>query len=205
MSDILQGEKSEIIYKSKTSIFSLLIMILGCILFFGLGTTTLINTQKNGTNWFILFPIIMISFGCFFIYKTLNFKTIIITKKDLIFKYFILNHIKYIPWKSISDAKMSFITTKSDGSDSTFRTGKQIVLTADNKIYSFSTLEFSEPDKLIFQLNKRFDSKLKNKMKRELNDSEKKFWKSEKEYQKWMWRFVIPILLLIVVILMLSK
>ncbi len=196
---------SEIIYKSKLSRFNLGLMILGSIFFIGMGTKLLLSTQHSGINLVIILPLSFILFGIFIIYYIFTLNTISITKDHLILNYPILGKKKNIKWKSITDAGMSFITTKTSGNDYHFRTGKEIRLFANGKNYRIVSFTLAEPDQLIIQIKKRLDSKLKSKMKNEYKKSEKKFWKNEDEYQKWMWKYVLPICIIIAIILFLFE
>lgn len=199
------NNNSEIIYKSKLSLFNLALMIFGSIFFIGMGTNLLISTQHSRINWAIILPLSFILFGIFILYYIFTVNTIIITKDYLILNYPVIGKKKNIKWKSITDAEMSFITTKTSGSDYHFRIGKEIRLFSDGKNYRIVSFSVADPDQLIIQIKKRLDSKLKSKMKKEYLESEKKFWKSEDEYRKWIWKYILPVCIIIAGVLLLFR
>jgi len=180
-------------------------MILGNILSIGIGVTLLLSTQHSGINWVIILPLSFIIFGIVIVYYIFTINTIIITKDYLILNYPIIGKKKNIKWKSITDAGMNFITTKTSGSDYYFRTGIEIRLFSNGKNYKIISFTVAEPDQLIIQIKKRLDSKLKSKMKNEYKETEKKFWKNEDEYQKLMWKYVLPICIIIAITLFLFE
>ncbi|MCG8805222.1 hypothetical protein G1K75_06080 [Tenacibaculum finnmarkense] len=194
--------KVEIIYKSKLSIFYSILLVFGSFFFLGIGINLYFTIiQKNGFNFLIILPLFFILLGVLTIYYIVILNTIIITKDYLILNYLLLGKKKKIKWKSITDAKMRFITTKSSGDDYSFRTGYSMKLFSNNKVYRIISFTMSEPDKFIIQLKKRLDSKLKVKMKTEYKRSEKKFWKSESEYRVMKNKYVIPICIIILIII----
>ena len=166
----MSKNKAEIIYKSKLSIFYSILLVFGSFFFLGIGINLYFTIiQKNGFNFLIILPLFFILLGILTIYYIVILNTIIITKDYLILNYLLLGKKKKIKWKSITDAKMKFITTKSSGDDYSFRTGYSMKLFSNNRVYRIISFTMSEPDKFIIQLKKRLDSKLKVKMKTRRN------------------------------------
>lgn len=201
----MHNQSSKIIYKSQLSTFNLILMILGSLFLIGIGIKFLLYTQESGINWVIVFPLGFIFLGGLIVSNTLVLCSAAITKDYLILNYPFIGRKKSIEWKSISDAGMKFVTTKSSGSDYSFRTGKEIRLFSNGKNYRITTFAIKEPEKLILELKKRLDSSLKTKMKNEYRKTERKFWKDEDEYQNWMMKIVLPICLIILVLLWILK
>ena len=201
----MPDQRSKIIYKSQLSAFNLILMIFGSLFLIGIGTKFLLDTQKSGINWVIIFPLGFIFLGGLIELNTLNICSVAITKDFLILNYPLIGRKKNVEWKSISDAGMRFITTKSSGSDYSFRTGKEIRLFSNGKNYRITTFAIKEPEKLILEMKKRLDSNLKAKMKKEYRETERKFWKDEDDYRNWMMKIVLPICLIILVLLWILK
>ncbi|PKV53070.1 hypothetical protein ATE84_5204 [Aquimarina sp. MAR_2010_214] len=197
----MPDQNSSVIHKSQLSTFNLVVMILGSLFLIGVGIKFLLNTQESGINWFIIFPLGFIFLGGLIASNTLMLCSVFITKEYLVLNYPLIGRKKNIEWKSISDAGMRFITTKSSGSDYSFRTGKEVRLFSNGKNYHFTTFAIKEPEKLILEIKKRLDSNLKAKMKNEYRESEKKFWKDEDDYRNWMMKIVLPICLIILALL----
>jgi len=118
-------------------------MILGSFFLIGTGIKFLLDTQESGINWAIVFPLGFIFLGGLIASNTLILCSVDITKDFLILNYPFIGRKKSIEWKSISDAGMRFITTKSSGSDYSFRTGKEIRLFSNGKNYRIKTLKSS--------------------------------------------------------------
>ncbi|WP_299215264.1 hypothetical protein [uncultured Aquimarina sp.] len=201
----MHNQSSKIIYKSQLSTFNLILMILGSLFLIGIGIKFLLYTQESGINWVIVFPLGFIFLGGLIASNALVLCSAAITKDYLILNYPFIGRKKSIEWKSISDAGMKFVTTKSSGSDYSFRTGKEIRLFSNGKNYRITTFAIKEPEKLILELKKRLDSSLKTKMKNEYRKTERKFWKDEDEYRNWMMKIVLPICLIILVLLWILK
>ncbi|MGY3794673.1 hypothetical protein [Aquimarina sp. 433] len=192
---------SIIIYKSQLSSFHLVMMIIGCLFFVGMGITILINTQESGINWAIVFPLGAIFFGGLIAYHILILCTITITKEYLILIYPLLRRKKNIEWKSISDAGMKFITTQNDASNYSYKTGKEIWFFSNDKNYRVNTFAIKNSDKLLLELNKRIDGNLKRKMKSEYDKTKREFLKEQKQYHDWMTKIILPICLVILALL----
>ncbi|MDF4220057.1 MULTISPECIES: hypothetical protein [Flavobacteriaceae] len=201
----MPDKNSKVIYKSQLSTFNLVVMILGSLFLIGIGINFLLNTQESGINWFIIFPLGFIFLGGLIASNSLMLCSVIITKEYIILNYPLTGRKKHIEWKSISDAGMRFITTKSNGGDYSFRKGKEIRLFSNGKNYHFTTFALKEPEKLIFEMKKRLGSNLKTKMKNEYQQSEKEFWKNEDDYRIWMMKIVLPICLIILALLWILK
>ncbi len=201
----MPDQSSKIIYKSQLSTFNLVLMIVGSFFLIGIGIKLLLYTQEPRINWVIVFPLGFIFLGGLIASNTLILCSVTITKDYLILNYPLIGQKKNIEWKSISDAGMKFITTKSSGSDYSFRKGKEIRLFSDGKNYHITTFAIKESEKLILELKKRLDSTLKTKMKDEYQESEKKFWKDEDDYRNWMMKIILPICLIILVLLWILK
>ncbi|WP_379952687.1 hypothetical protein [Dokdonia sp. R78006] len=208
MNSILRKSKSAmpnhhtgIIYKSQLSTFNIAFMGFGSLAMIGFGVKFLIGTQESGINWFIIFPLIIIFIGGLSLSNTLALCSVAITKEFLILNYPFLRRTIRIPWKSITDAGMTFVTTKSSGSDHAFRIGREIRLFADGKHYRFTTFTIQDPERLLLELKKRLDSSLKKKMKDEYQKSKSDFWKSENDSRRWMKKIVLPICLIILILL----
>lgn len=198
-------QSSKIIYKSELSTINLVLMIFGSLFLIGIGIKFLLDTQESGINWVIVFPLGFIFLGGLIASNTLILCSVAITKDLLILNYPMIGRKKSIEWKSISDAGMRFITTKSSGSDYSFRTGKEIRLFSNGKNYRITTFAIKDPEKLILELKKRLDSSLKTKMKNEYRETEREFWKSEDDYRNWMMKIVLPICLIILALLWILK
>ncbi|MEW7280255.1 hypothetical protein ABW636_16815 [Aquimarina sp. 2201CG1-2-11] len=174
-------------------------MILGTLFFIGFGVNILWNALQFIINWVVIIPLSSIFLGILIGYHTVTLSTVIITKDYLILNYLLIGRKKYIAWKTISDASMRFITTKSSGSDYSFKTGKEIRLFSEGKNYIITTFSIKESEKLLIEINKRLDSHLKTKMKNEYRETKNRFWKEENKYKKVMTKFVIPIFILILI------
>ncbi len=201
----MSNQSSKILYKSKLSTFNLILMIFGSLFLIGIGIKFLLDTQESGINWAIVFPLGFIFLGGLIASNTLILCSVAITKDFLILNYPLIGRKKSIEWKSISDAGMRFITTKSSGSDYSFRTGKEIRLFSNGKNHRITTFTIKDPEKLILELKKRLDSSLKTKMKKEYKETEREFWKGENDYRNWMMKIVLPICLIILALLWILK
>lgn len=201
----MPNQNSKIIFKSQLSTFNLVLMIFGSLFLNGIGIKFLLDTQESGINWVIVFPLGFIFLGGLIASNTLILCSVTITKDFLILNYPLIRRKKSIEWKSISDAGMRLITTKSNGSDYSFRTGKEIRLFSNGKNYRITTFAIKDPEKLILELKKRLDSSLKTKMKNEYRETEREFWKSEDNYRNWMMKIVLPICLMILAFLWILK
>ncbi|AWH72976.1 hypothetical protein DCS32_01990 [Dokdonia sp. Dokd-P16] len=190
-----------IIYKSQLSTFNVAFIGLGSLAMIGFGIKFIMDTQESGINWFIIFPLIIIFIGGLILSNTLALCSVATTKEFLILNYPFLRRTIRIPWKSITDAGMTFVTTKSSGSDHAFRTGREIRLFADGKNYRFTTISIKNPERLLLELKKRLDSSLKTKMKDDYRKSKSDFWKSENDYRRWIKKVVLPICLIILILL----
>ena len=197
----MPNQHTAIIYKSQLSTFNVAFIGFGSIAMIGFGIKFLIYTQESGINWFIILPLTFIFIGGLILSNTLALCSVAITKEFLILNYPLLRRTKYISWKSITDVGMTFVTTKSSGSDHAFRTGKEIQLFADGKHYRFTTISIKDPERLLLELKKRLDSSLKTKMKDDYQKSQSNFWKSENDYRRWMKKIVLPICLIILILL----
>jgi len=197
----MPNQHTAIIYKSQLSTFNVTFIGLGGLAMIGFGIKFLMGTQESGIHWLIIFPLIIIFIGGLILSNTLALCTVTITKEFLILNYPFLRRTICIPWKSITDAGMTFVTTKSSGSDHAFRTGKEIRLFADRKHYRFTTISIKDPERLLLELKKRLDSSLKTKMKDDYQKSKSDFWESENDYRRWMKKVFLPICLIILILL----
>lgn len=197
----MPNQHTEMVYKSQLSTFNVAFLGVGSLAMIGFGTKFLIDTQESEINWFIIFPLIIIFIGGLILYNTLTLCSVAITKEFLILNYPFLRRTIRIPWKSITDAGMTFVTTKNSVSDNSFRTGKEIRLFADGKHYSFTTITIQDPERLLLELKKRLDSRLKKRMKDEYQKSKSDFWNSENDSRRWMKKIVLPICLIILILL----
>ncbi|WP_148305674.1 hypothetical protein [Dokdonia sp. MED134] len=198
---VMPNQHTEMVYKSQLSTFNVAFLGVGSLAMIGFGTKFLLDTQESEINWFIIFPLIIIFIGGLILSETLTLCSVAITREFLILNYPFLRKTTHIPWKSITDAGMTFVTTKSSGSDYAFRKGKEIRLFADGKHYRFTTFTIQDSERLLLELKKRLDSSLKKKMKDEYQKSKSLFWKSENDYRRWMKKIVLPISLIILILL----
>ena len=197
----MPNQHTAIIYKSQSPTFNIAFMGFGSLAMIGIGVKFLMDTQESGINCFIIFPLIIVFIGGLILSNTIALCSVAVTKEFLILNYPFLRRTIRIPWKSITDAGMTFVTTKNSVSDNSFRTGKEIRLFADGKHYRFTTFTIQDPERLLLELKKRLDSSLKKKMKDEYQKSKSDFLKSENDYRRWMRKIVLPICLTILILL----
>ena len=198
---MLQNHKEEIKYKSKFSFRPFILFPFGAVGFGIAGNHLLDSVIGEEIDLFILLPAFFILFSIVCVIGLLVLKTIRTTPEGVIFTYIFLGIEKRIKWESISDVKMKFVTTKTDGDDVGFSTGSEVKMYIGKSSYELPSFFYSNFDEFLNQLNSRIEPSLRKKMNADYHREKTTFWKGEKEYDKMMWKYVLPIGLTIFIIL----